>query len=1009
MQDTATPTLSLRRAQGACRLALGGLLSLGATAAMPVNNNPIITAIPDQVIVEDKASLAIPFVIGDTETPAVLLSLEAITSNPTLIPLSGIVFSGKGAQRSLKLKPAPNQFGTTTIQVRVTDLDGGTSAVSFNLTVSSVNDAPTISVIPDQSLDVNQSSQPIPFTIADAETPAQDLTLTTTCSNKALLPDLRLGGSGSTRTLTLYPAAKKSGTATVHVYVTDAEGARKASTFQVTVASPTIPATIGSFTTCCPVVEYSQAATLSWTVKGTLTSATLNGENVLGLTSTQVHPRNVQTYTLVVSNAYGSDTRTLSVAARGQDLLAGDADGAGYRDGTLQTARFGTNKIGLVQDSRGNLYTTDQTAIRKVSSNGVVSTLAGSTMAGYADGSALQARFAGINGLALDEAAGWLYAADVDNRAIRVVDLTTGTVSTLLGKPGLSRPTGNWGDVTQIAPGTPLAGIGLNGAYQLALDPVRHRLYITETWMGSADILVIDLIKNTIETYAGNGYADWTSRTNCARLDARFTAPWGLTLDPSGNLYVHDTSAGKIVRIDAQTGWTTDVCTTGFLYCLGWNAKTNRLVLSPSLQIGYSYPVLLEVDVTTGLTSFVAGGSLSNIQDGVGANAGLFSGQGLSVNANGIAYFGDGTSLRSANLSTGQVATLTGYTPARTPLDGVGAQARFNTPSSPTYDAAGNLYVADVHCIRKVSPAGAVTTLAGSFTETGSVDGTGSAARFTSILSLASDAAGNLCALDQTSVDYYTSPVIRMITPQGVVSTLPLTQGTGDLPPADGVAAQARIGRIQKLVCDNGGNVYFWDQFNLYSSDWMHSYSGSALRLLTPSGSITTLAGSLNIINHTQDGTGSTAGFGNIRGIVVNNGQLFFTGTSPDTSADPNAVVLRVLDLNTHAVQTVSKAHTLGECPMASVDGTLSDTARFDTIDVLAVDEPTGDILLASPWHSTLRRIHAGQVTTLRTFGVNDPAPASAAAIASPTGLAVSPTGNVVFTTNAGVVQITAP
>jgi streptogramin lyase len=114
------------------------------------------------------------------------------------------------------------------------------------------------------------------------------------------------------------------------------------------------------------------------------------------------------------------------------------------------------------------------------------------------------------------------------------------------------------------------------------------------------------------------------------------------------------------------------------------------------------------------------------------------------------------------------VTTIAGTSGTAGSADGTGAAASFSTPSGIDVDSAGNLYVTDAgnNTIRKVTPAGVVTTLAGTAGVTGNADGTGAAASFAFPFSVAVDSTGILYVADLVS------GTIRKITPAGVVTTV---------------------------------------------------------------------------------------------------------------------------------------------------------------------------------------------------------------------------------------------
>jgi len=203
----------------------------------PVNDAPILSPIDDQVTVEDVPAGPVGFTIGDAETPAGSLSLTTSSSQPGLIPVSSITFGGSGAQRTVTLTPAPNQHGATLITIMVSDAVL-TASATFTLTVSPVNDTPTLSPMTNQVTAEDVPIGPIPFTVGDAETPAAELTLSASSSNPALAPAAQVGfgGSGPNRSVTISPAANRSGSATITITVSD--GQHSASTAFVLTVSP---------------------------------------------------------------------------------------------------------------------------------------------------------------------------------------------------------------------------------------------------------------------------------------------------------------------------------------------------------------------------------------------------------------------------------------------------------------------------------------------------------------------------------------------------------------------------------------------------------------------------------------------------------------------------------------------------------------------------------------------------------------------------------------------------
>ena len=194
----------------------------GLNVAAAPNTAPTLSDLGAQTVNEDTATGPIPFTVGDVETAAGSLTVSGTSTNTTLVPNGNIVFGGSGANRTVSITPAANQTGTATITVTVSD--GTLTTVDpFLLTVTAVNDAPTIAGVGAQTVNEDTATAPIPFTVGDAETPVASLTLSGSSSNPALVPasNIVFGGSGANRTVTVTPAANQTGTATITVTVSD--------------------------------------------------------------------------------------------------------------------------------------------------------------------------------------------------------------------------------------------------------------------------------------------------------------------------------------------------------------------------------------------------------------------------------------------------------------------------------------------------------------------------------------------------------------------------------------------------------------------------------------------------------------------------------------------------------------------------------------------------------------------------------------------------------------------
>jgi sugar lactone lactonase YvrE len=293
--------------------------------------------------------------------------------------------------------------------------------------------------------------------------------------------------------------------------------------------------------------------------------------------------------------------------------------------------------------------------------------------------------------------------------------------------------------------------------------------------------------------------------------------------------------------------------------------------------------------------------------------------------------------------------------------DGNGTSASFNDPNGVAVDGSGNLYVADRvnHRIRKITPSGSVTTMAGSGSA-GYADGNGTSASFNGPIGVAVDGNDNVYVADQNN------DRIRKITPSGSVTTL---AGSGSAGYADGNGTSASFSAPFDVAVDGNGNVYVSDAMN------------ARIRKITPSGSVTTLAGSGDRAH--ADGNGTSASFSPPMGVAVDGSGNLYVG-----------------DLGNERVRKITPSGSVttlagsGSKGYADGNGT---SASFNRPCAVAVDD-VGNIYVGDYWNNRIRKITpSGSVTTLAGSGSAGYADGNgtSASFNGPGGVAVDGSGNV--------------
>src|SRR5439155_4056006 len=243
------------------------------------------------------------------------------------------------------------------------------------------------------------------------------------------------------------------------------------------------------------------------------------------------------------------------------------------------------------------------------------------------------------------------------------------------------------------------------------------------------------------------------------------------------------------------------------------------------------------------VTTLAGSAGLCGSADGIGSAAEFAGPAGVAVDSAGNVYVADTYNYTIRKITpAGAVTTIAGTAEQIGAANGTGNAARFNSPFGVAVDGASNVYVADTYnnTIRKITPAGAVTTLTGSAGEFGSGDGIGRGARFNDPIGVAVDSAGNVYVADSNN------HTIRKVTSAGAAATL--AGSAGQMGSGDGTGTAARFNDPTGLAVDSDGNVYVSDT---------HNYT---IRKITPAGVVTTLAGSAGQ-DGGVDGLGSAAQF----------------------------------------------------------------------------------------------------------------------------------------------------
>ena len=201
----------------------------------PVNDAPQLSTVADQTLDED-GQIDVLISVADVDTPAGELTVDVESDNLQLLPTANAVVIGEGTDRVLSLQPSADAFGQATLTLTVTDTEGATMSQSFLVEVVAVNDAPTISDLPDVATQEDTSID-IGFTVNDVDSNISALAVTVTSDNDEIVAQegIQLDGTEIDRVLTIVPSANSSGIAGIAVTVEVDGGLSTTSMFQLSV------------------------------------------------------------------------------------------------------------------------------------------------------------------------------------------------------------------------------------------------------------------------------------------------------------------------------------------------------------------------------------------------------------------------------------------------------------------------------------------------------------------------------------------------------------------------------------------------------------------------------------------------------------------------------------------------------------------------------------------------------------------------------------------------------
>ncbi len=670
---------------------------------------------------------------------------------------------------------------------------------------------------------------------------------------------------------------------------------------------------------------------------------------------------------LYVTELYNHRVRKITAAGI-ITTFAGTGVSGFSGDGAAATAAKFYQPAYVRADNSGNIYITDNGnhRIRKVSAAGIVTTIAGTGTAGNTgdNGPATAATLNLPAGLAFD-ASGNLFIADNSNSRIRMVNAA--------------------GIITGVA-GTGVSGFSGDGG---AATAAKLNLCSNLTFDAGGNLLVTDYINNRIRKLN-----PVTPSLGAITGTLTFCVGGTSTLANSLSGGTWSSSAGGIASIGSITGVVTGnaagTATISYTTSAGCYATTTVTVVSSVPAISGASTVVTGSAIS--LTNSLSGGVWTTSNTGVAtvnSTSGIVTG--VSVGTSTITYSLSAGCFALKNISVNNlppspyyITTIAGTGVAGYSGDGGPATAaKLSGQWGVRHDQAGNVYILDYNnCkIRKISPDGTITSIAG----TGAAGSTGdggpaTAARITTPVDMIFDNSGNIIFTD------FGNHKIRKISTSGIITTIAGT-GTAGLTGDGGAATSATFYYPAGLTMDATGNIYVVDEWN------------NRIRKISASGIVSTIAGtgSTGFMNGGYSGDGGAATAAQINfptDIKIDaSGNLIFcdNGNKRIRKITPAGII-----------NTIAGTGTAG----FSGDGGAATAARVNTPEGLYIDAGS-NIYFSDINNFRIRKVNAaGIITTIAGSSTSvhsdDYCSLAAAGIVSPTGVSVDNRGNIYFSDRGG-------